>query len=404
MRGAAISILLVAGLLVGPARAAELPDQAVLRGWIAEMKEAQRGPFARIRWFCNDGTILPPKSYACVPHGGGRQHGEWNDRTKQLRADGYVIANVLSAVDAQAFVARDDHPDRFNQMLIEQFLVNADDGWILRKARYYRGALQDEGERVGGRRLLIALVGQESWLDQRFTVLRGGARLLRHGAETKSVTQVRQGATALAKKDPGFQTLRNKIHVRPDASDAAAVRAYAAELANAPARVEYQILADAIDGVYGSGQLKRQLAALQKRDDLGPLANIVAQAAKTLEGQSNAGVRYGTTAALMAALRDGLTSARKLNTRLAILDTSLLLEDEHFAAATGHQHVVLNAHASPTGQVNAWLHGHNHTRLQHAPPPPENRPPPPLPPAKAAVFSSIVETVINPIKKRLRAI
>ena len=51
---------------LGPAQAAEL------RGIVAAMKVNPRGPFSRIRWFCADGTILAPKAYACVDHGGGR--------------------------------------------------------------------------------------------------------------------------------------------------------------------------------------------------------------------------------------------------------------------------------------------------------------------------------------------
>ena len=61
------------------------------------MKTSERGPFARIRWFCNDGSVLPPKAYACVERGGGHQHGEWSDKTKQLRAQGYLIATLLAA-------------------------------------------------------------------------------------------------------------------------------------------------------------------------------------------------------------------------------------------------------------------------------------------------------------------
>ena len=75
---------LVVLVLAGPV-AAEQPDNTALRGWIAEMKASPRGPFARIRWFCKDGTMLPPTPYACEPHGGGSQHGEWTDRVKQLR-------------------------------------------------------------------------------------------------------------------------------------------------------------------------------------------------------------------------------------------------------------------------------------------------------------------------------
>ena len=63
------------------------------RAWIVEMKQAPRGPFRRLRWFCKDGTVHPPKPYPCAERGGGHQHGEWHDKTKQLRAAGYKIAN-----------------------------------------------------------------------------------------------------------------------------------------------------------------------------------------------------------------------------------------------------------------------------------------------------------------------
>ncbi|MEJ2256391.1 MAG: hypothetical protein P8X98_05195 [Woeseiaceae bacterium] len=60
-------------------------ETATYQSWIEQMKEAERGPFERLRWFCSDGSVLPPEPYACKDHGGGHQHGEWNDRTEALR-------------------------------------------------------------------------------------------------------------------------------------------------------------------------------------------------------------------------------------------------------------------------------------------------------------------------------
>ncbi|MEX2353276.1 MAG: pyruvate phosphate dikinase, partial [Gammaproteobacteria bacterium] len=72
------------------------------RDWVQQMKTAERGPFSRLRWFCADGTILPPTPFACREHGGGRQHGEYTDRTQALRDNGYLIANVLAATTPEA--------------------------------------------------------------------------------------------------------------------------------------------------------------------------------------------------------------------------------------------------------------------------------------------------------------
>ena len=82
-----------------------------VRKKIEAMKTAPRGPFARIRWFCNDGTILPPKPYACAEHGGGHQHGEWTDEVKQMRASGYFIANVLADLDVDQIVNEPGYSD-----------------------------------------------------------------------------------------------------------------------------------------------------------------------------------------------------------------------------------------------------------------------------------------------------
>ncbi len=125
-------------------------DTEQYRGWIAEMKESARGPFSRIRWFCQDGSVLPPRTYACAERGGGHQHGEWSERTKALRGEGYRIANLLAGIDAAAALGADAFADELAQLLIEKYLIAADDGWIFRRARFYRGAIQEEDERAGG--------------------------------------------------------------------------------------------------------------------------------------------------------------------------------------------------------------------------------------------------------------
>jgi hypothetical protein len=72
------------------------------------------------------------------------QHGEWTGRVKQLHADGYYIANVLASLDLSQITSAPGYSDLYNQILIEKFLIAADNGWIFRKALYYRGAIQSE--------------------------------------------------------------------------------------------------------------------------------------------------------------------------------------------------------------------------------------------------------------------
>jgi hypothetical protein len=98
MNRPALYIFLV-GLLLMPSignSRDSLPDSRTLRQWIQAMKASPQGPFKRIRWFCRDGTVQPPIEYACSERGGGVQHGEWNDRVKTLRENGFYIANLLA--------------------------------------------------------------------------------------------------------------------------------------------------------------------------------------------------------------------------------------------------------------------------------------------------------------------
>ena len=80
-------------------------DKTRYRDWITSMKAAERGPFEKIAWFCMDGTVLPPEPYACRDHGGGHQHGVWNEHTRILRAQGYYIANILATLPPDQAIA-----------------------------------------------------------------------------------------------------------------------------------------------------------------------------------------------------------------------------------------------------------------------------------------------------------
>ncbi len=248
-----LALLLVSLLLSAPGsgaatgRAEASADAVKFRGWVEEFKNSARGPFERIRWFCKDGTVQPPKAYACKNHGGGVQHGEWNARAVQMRAAGYAIANLLAQTDPNDFTGDSADLEQLTQILLERFLISWDDGWILRGARSYRGAFQIEDEEAGARRLLLAQLADPAWqTPARFALLRETARLMPLPGDDVSAAHVRQVALEIAQKDAGFTPLRAKIHNVPDAGDAQRVRDYAKSKGKAALADEYGGLAAAI--------------------------------------------------------------------------------------------------------------------------------------------------------------
>lgn len=314
----------------------ELPENIDrYRGWIEEMKGLERGPFSRLRWFCNDGTVFPPRSYACREHGGGHQHGEWSDKTLELRDQGFLVANVLAGLDVDAEIDDPGFRDFYTQLLIERFLVSADDGWIFRRAQFYRGAIQEEDERAAARELLIEMVSRPYWIGPGFPALRAGVRTLPHGLNTASIQKVRQVSASLSGKDPAFKPLRAKIHGSPGAEDADAVRDYAAALPTEEARQPYLELAAEIDGIYQASPIDEALDEMAARYTAAPwLQQLLSSRATEWRDEPSAAGRFITTARLLADLRRNLDRVKSASVRLELLDLSLRAEGESFRAAS----------------------------------------------------------------------
>ena len=331
------TLMVTLSLSVIAVQATEIPAAAAnaqqYQQWIAAMKAAERGPFTRIRWFCNDGRVLPPKAYACGPEG-GQQHGEWSPHTQELRGQGYKVANFLAGIDAQKLIADADFNDSYNQMLIEKYLIAADDGWIMRRAMFYRGAIQEEAEASGGRDLLTAMSADPQWTGHRFPALRIGARLLPHGKDSSSVQKIRQVSASLSEQDTGFHNLRVKIHGTPDAADAKRVRDYADGVTDPKMKEKYLALAEDIDAVYQAAPLPALLEAEADRYTAAPwLQKLLRNAASSYSSDAGAGNRYQSTATLLADLRDAIPNIKSASVRLDILDLSLIAEAENFRAS-----------------------------------------------------------------------
>ena len=324
------------------------------RSWITEMEGLERGPFSRLRWFCNDGTVLPPKSYACKEHGGGFQHGEWSEKTLKLREQGFLVANVLAGLDAGAQVDDPDFRNQYAQILVERFLISADDGWILRRALFYRGAIQEEDERAAARNLLVEMSSRDYWIGPGFPALRAGVRMLPHGANSASIQKVRQLSASLSDQNSGFKPLRAKIHGSPGAEDAASVRQYAAGLASESQRKPYLELSDEIDGIYQSEPLDKELDSMASRYTAAPwLQELLRNSAKSLRTSNAGGDKFMTTGQLLADLRTALPRIKSPSVRLDILDFSLRVEVENFSSAS----VLRSSMQTATRQQRATLLG-----------------------------------------------
>ncbi|MEQ1439475.1 PEP/pyruvate-binding domain-containing protein [Fontimonas sp. SYSU GA230001] len=322
--------LLLACIAAMPARAAEAPppppDDTQFAAWVRAMKSEPLGPFQGVRWFCADGTIQPPREYACREHGGGRQSGQRDVRAETMRAAGIPLANVLSELTPEAALA--DDARLLKAALVEQFLVAIDDGWILRRARYVRGVFQAEDEAAAARGILLELARDPRVAEARYPLLREAVRLLPRPIASGSFTEVRALADELGRRDADFIDLRNLIHSRPAADQAQRVREHARRHAQDELRQGFETLARAIDAAFAhatlAAQLERSAAALGD-------SGLQALAAR-YHGSVDAQQQLETLTNILARIRDampGYTAAR----RLRAMELSLAAEDAAFAVA-----------------------------------------------------------------------
>jgi hypothetical protein len=346
-----ISILIAAFCMPSlTAAQAALPDDATLRSWVLEMKKSSRGPFKHLRWFCTDGTILPPKEYACKDHGGGVQHGEYTDRVKLMRDNGYYIANIYADIKPALFMEDPQHLEILKQMILEQFLIDADDGWILRRARYYRGALQTENETYGGRSLLLELLKEPNLRKQQFALLRQAVRYLPHGRSGAPISKMRQLALSIAEQDENFDKLRIKLQVRPELNDAQQVRDYAAKSGQEELLPEYEHLAETIEAIYQPRDILPEIKFLAKKIKNSGLRSSINKDAGLLTADNDPVVRFEVACRMLATIRDALSQKGAPDQMLALMDISLMLEGDLFRS--GNQMIESLSQATRRQRLN----------------------------------------------------
>jgi len=332
-------VMLAAGLAASPMLSVASgpshhdPRAAEYRAWIGNMKTSPRGPFERIRWFCKDGTVLPPKAYACANHGGGIQHGQWNESVVTIRDAGYLVANVLADIDPGDYIGASPDLDALSQILLERFLIGADDNWIFRGAYSYRGALQAEDEEAGSLALVRTMLAEDDWRrPERFLLLRETVRLLPIQTDENSASNVRQLALDIAEKDSGFTELRIKIHGAPEGADAGSVRRYAKASGKTELRADYERIAAMIDDLYAPRGAVDALGKLAERAEQDDVAKLIRDRAMQMASALTPPERLRVAGYGMLAMRDKFQSGTTAEDGLTILLASIALESVAYTA------------------------------------------------------------------------
>ena len=193
-------------------------DSKVIAKNIEAYKNDVRGPYKDIRWFCKDGSTVAPKERC--PEIGGVQRARYKDEVIQLAKSNHdFLGQILSTTDIEQFWDKEYHMSQLKQYQIEQFLRSNDNGWINRKAQFYRGAFQVEDEEAWGIKFFTWVLNDTKKIEKNYFLIRQSAKDIPHAAENNTSQKVRAISKEISDKYAPFMDLRVKIHGQPDQSD-----------------------------------------------------------------------------------------------------------------------------------------------------------------------------------------
>ena len=205
--------------------AAAQTDVAAL---IKKYQDDPRGPYRDIAWYCADGSVVASVNGGCAtPNERNFQHARYKQEVEQLGREEHIfLGQILTNTKKEAFWDGDRDNSRIKQYMLGNYLANVDDGWVNRKAQFYRGAFQVEDEMRWGREFLNWLMGNEQALEENFYFIRQAVRDIPHRKDDDLTQKIRNDSRTLADKYGKFMDLRIKIHGQPEGADAGAVEGF----------------------------------------------------------------------------------------------------------------------------------------------------------------------------------
>lgn len=305
-----------------------------VRAAVAAMKADPRGPYLRIRWFCNDSTVHPPAGTPCRERGGGVQYAEFNDRARRLAELQFHVGTILQAVTFEELFDAERANYRLRELVVAKYLFEVDDGWALKQARFYRGARQIEDEEQRGHAFLEWLLARPQWTADNYllaTQLVGTIPHVSVGGDQLTY-RIRNLATEVADRDQGFLAIRVKIHSFPSRDDVDAVDRYLAAKTPAPdVRAKLVELRDELRRQYDARRNVEHIAHYRRRLR-GTLSDELAALERSFQ-QGDPRETFVRIGSLGPKIRGLVTQNTDGRANLLLLDLNLALQEQAFVLA-----------------------------------------------------------------------
>ncbi|MDC6351490.1 PEP/pyruvate-binding domain-containing protein [Zeaxanthinibacter sp. PT1] len=311
--------------------AQEIPNSTI-KEYIVDFKKDPRGPYHRIRWFCNDGSIREPRDPCPDSIGGGIQHASYKQDVLSLaKKNKLYFGQILAATDNGEFWDHENNQSRLKQYQIGRYLASVDDGWIMRRAQFYRGAIQSEDEQAWGIDFYKELFSRDSILKKHYYLLRQSLRDVPHSGDTNVAQDMRSQSKVISEAYAPFMDARIKIHGKPEPTDITMVRKF---LDKQRDKLTPGLIRDMNELLKTMEEFHSpvSMTALAAKVEQVQGDNLFTQALKAslmaLHHENDAETIVKGIADMLCEVRENVTSLEKPEDRLMILDMSIDLENE----------------------------------------------------------------------------
>ena len=325
-----IYILLFCIPLISPAQ--KLGNQEI-KDLINSYKKDIRGPYKEIRWFCTDGSIRQPKDPCPDNIGPGVQHATYKNSIIDLGKSNHIyLGQILAYTSKEEFWDVENNHSRLKQYQLDKYLRTVDNGWILEKGQFYRGAIQAEDEEAWGVDFYKWLLSDTQNVVQNFYLIRQSLKDIPHNGDDNLSQKIRSDSKVISDMVPEFMDLRVKIHSQPDAGDINKVKDFKSKHSN-KLNNEVKVKIDALVSTMANFYKPVDIAQIQKNTALvqdSPIGVAIKNFATSYSKEANAAVLIPATAELLLEIRQAIPREVSSAARLQLLDASLKLEEVIF--------------------------------------------------------------------------
>ena len=325
-----------------------------------------RGPYHRIKWFCDDGSIHDPKN----PCGsvGGIQHATYKSEIEKLGKSNHLyFGNILAYNKPDKFWDKANNHSRIKQYQIVKYLTTVDNGWIYRKGQFYRGSMQSEDEEAWGKDFYLNLLKSNAAIESNYFLLRQSLKDIPHQGDTNTSQLMRSQSKVLADEIPGFMNTRIKIHGNPDKTDVVAVKNYLKKHKSSLSQDQVKKMNELIktlEAYYTPVNVKKLIAQVNHMSGSSDTKNLIKSMLTEYGKARSPESQVRSLTNLICDIRLKMPSEKNSNNRLILLDLSnkmeksLFIQSQEWKPATLKDLIkkiqVLSYATMGTGFVEMW--------------------------------------------------